>query len=264
MAFLLGVAVAGLSAESSEESFGQAVQQSLERSRQAFPELTEPGSPLSEAVLVRIDWISRNKPGYFSDATWPEIVASAEAARLGIRPRATPAAGEPSGRYLAVVTKSFRVAAASFRNGQQVVLESLEDYNKRAVTLVDGQPVLVWLEYFKLLRPLGRGENPPPLVKIVSARYGPPDAKGYSVSGAVQALLANPSSGAPEILVSDALLSPAMAQRMNRSVATRQAVDPATGEIRTYVPRKVLTVTYSINGVEKTRQFQEGETAVFD
>jgi hypothetical protein len=259
--FLVGTA----QAQSNEEEFGQAVRRSLERSRALYPELSEPGSPLSEAVLVRVDWISRNKPGYFSDPNWPEMVASAEAARLGIRARTGPAApAEPSGRYLAVVTKNFSVTGASFRKGQQIVLESLQDDNKRGITLVDGAPILFWLDYVKLLRPIPRGESAPAVVKILAARYGPPDAKGTSVAGAVQTLMVASPEGPPELFVSDALVPPAALQRMNRAATTRTVVDPATGEVKTFLPRKVLTVTYEVNGREKTRQALEGETVVFE
>jgi hypothetical protein len=41
-------------------------------------------------------------------------------------------------------------------------------------------------------------------------------------------------------------------------------MDPATGKVTTVVSGKVLTVTYIINGVEKTKQAMEGQTMTLD
>lgn len=247
-----------------DEDFGAAVQRSLIRSRMVYPDAAVPESPLSQAILARVEWLNKHDRAFFTNADWPMRVAAAEALALGIRPRGTPnaaPAGPPPGapRYLAVVTHSFSVEGASFRKGQQVVLEELKDYNKRGITLVDGRPILIWLENLKLLRAIPASEPAPMIVKIESARYGFPGNTGYAVSNPVQTLL----SGGNSLFVSDDLLSSAMAQKLNRSPDATATVDPVTG--RTLLRRKVLTVVYTVNGGEKkVKQGQEGETLVLD
>jgi hypothetical protein len=246
------------------EDFGAAVQRSLVRSRMVYPDAAVPESPLSRAILARIEWLNQHDRAFFRNPDWPMRIAAAEALALGIRPRGTPAArrgASPPGapRYLAVVTHSFSVEGASFRKGQQVVLEELKDYNKRGVTLVNGRPILIWLDNLKLLRAIPAGEPAPATIKVESARYGFPGSTGYAVSNPVQALLA----GGNSLFVSDELLSSAMAQKLNRSPDATATVDPATG--RTLVRRKILTVTYTINGGEKkVKRGPEGETLVLD
>ncbi len=257
-----------LPAQDPGEGFGLAVQRSLERSHALYPDAAKPGSALSDAILWRIDWLNRNTPGFFSDADWPMKIAVAEASRLGLRARpasAQRAAAQPvERRYLGLVTKNFNEAGVSFRKGQQIILESLRDYNKRGVTLVNGLPVVLWLDHIKLVREIVPGEPNPLLVKIVSARYGLPGTKGYVVSSAVQSGLARNAAGSAEVLVSDALLPPAAALRLNRSATARVAVDPVTGEAVPVLAPKVLSVVYEIGGVERTRQAQEGEALVLD
>jgi hypothetical protein len=257
-----------LAAQASGEAFGLAVKHSLERSHDLYPDAAVPGSPLSQAILFRIDWLNRNNPAFFSDPDWPVKIAAAEGSRLGVRARGAaarrPAAQPEDQRYLGVVTKNFSVTGASFRKGQQIVIEALRDYGKRGVVLVDGQPVVLWLDHIKLLREIPLGEASPRPVKITSARYGLPGTKGYVVSSAVQSALAQNAAGSAELLVSDALLPPAAAQRLNRSATARTVTDPATGQPVPVVSPKVLTVTYEIGGIEKTRQAGEGETLALD
>lgn len=257
-----------LAAQDSGEGFGLAVKRSLERSHVLYPDAATPGSALSDAILWRIDWLNRNSPGLFSDADWPMKITVAEASRLGLRARpaaAQRAAAQPSARrYLGLVTKNFNEAGASFRKGQQIILESLRDYNKRGVTLVNGLPVVLWLDHVKLVREIAPGEPSPLVVKVLSARYGLPGTKGYVVSSAVQAGLTRNAAGAVEVLVTDALLPPAAAERLNRSATARVAVDPATGEAVPVLSPKVLSVVYEIGGVERTRQGQEGAALVLD
>jgi hypothetical protein len=255
-------------AQDPDEAFGRAVLQSLARSHALYPEAAAPDSPLSQAILYRIDWLSRNNPGFFSDPDWPLKIATTEASRLGVRPRSPSAprsAPDPTERrYLGLVTKNFSVTGASFRKGQQVVIESLQDYGKRGVIIVNGQEILLWLDHIKLIRELAPGEPNPLPVKIISARYGLPGTKGYVVSSAVQAALTTNSSGEAEVLVSDLLLPPAAAQRLNRSVPAQTAIDPVTGQPVVVTPPKILSVVYEIGGVEKTRQGQEGTSLVLD
>lgn len=256
-----------LSAQDSAEAFGRAVQRNLDRSHALYPEATVLGSPLSQAILFRIDWLSRNNPGFFSDPEWPVKIAATEASRLGLRaqtpsaPRSTPNPAER--RYLAVVTKNFGITGVSFRKGQQIIIEALRDYGKRGVINVDGQEVVLWLDHIKLVRELPPGEPSPLLVKIVSARYGLAGTKGYVVSSAVQTALAPNARGDAEVLVSDSLLPPAAAQRLNRA-GTQSAVDPTTGKPIFSTGPKILSVTYEIGGVEKSRQAEEGTALVLD
>lgn len=265
--FLL-VFLGPLAAQDSGEAFGLAVKRSLERSHLLYPDAATPGSALSDAILWRIDWLNRNTPGFFADADWPMKVAVAEASRLGLRARAAaprPTAPQPAERrYLGVVKKNFNEVGVSFRKGQQIILESLRDNGKRGVTLVDGLPVVLWLDYIKVVREILPGEASPLLVKIISARYGLPGTKGYVVTSAVQSALAPNAAGVAEIFVSDNLLPPAAAQRLNRSATARTSVDPATGESVPVIAPKVLSVTYEIGGVEKSRQAQEGSALVLD
>ena len=249
----------------SASTHGAAVKRSLDRSRALYPDSANPGSALSQAVLARIEWLGQNDRAYFSDPDWPLKLTASEALNLGDRPLAARAqVPQPgSGRYLAVVTKNFSITEASFRKGQQIVIESLQDYNKRGTTLVDGQPVLLWLDHIKLLRELPVGETAPVLVKVDSARYGFPSKTGYSISSMVQNLISPNASGRYEILVSDALLTPATAQKMNRAVVSGPPFDPNTGQPNPR-PYKVLTVTYTINGLTKTKQGIEGQTLVLD
>jgi len=274
---LLGLSVLGSGVRASDDDdFGEAVRQSLERARQQYPEAARPNSPLSRAILARIGWLRQNDPSFFSNPDWPMELTAAQAAAMGFGPE--PAAATPeaspeetaSTRYLAQVTHSFSVVGASFRKGQQIVLEQLRDYNKRAITMVDGQPILIWLDNLKILRALPPNLPDPVVVKIESARYGLAGQMGYSVSSIVQSLISPDTSGHYEILASDALLSPGAASRLNRSPQppTGNIVDPQTGQITGTVtsttPQKVLTVTYTINGEKKTKQATEGETMVLD
>lgn len=269
IALLLALIFPGaLAAQDSGEAFGLAVKRSLERSHALYPDAAVPGSLLSQAILFRIDWLNRNSPAFFSDPDWPLKIAAAEGSRLGVRARSAatprPAAEPEDQRYLAMVTKNFSVTGASFRKGQQIVVEALRDYGKRGIVLVDGQPVVLWLDHIKLLRPLAAGEASPKPVKITGARYGLPGTKGYVVSSAVQAALTPGAAGSAELLVSDSLLPPAAAQRLNRSATARTVTDPVTGRAVPVVSPKVLTVTYEVGGIEKTRQAGEGETLVLD
>ncbi|MFZ4683096.1 MAG: hypothetical protein ACOYMS_11380 [Terrimicrobiaceae bacterium] len=249
------------------EELGAAVKRSLDRSRLLYPDSTQPESPLSLAILARIEWLNRNNRAFFSDPDWPLKVTAAEAMVLGIRARdPQPAPVAPAAvpmRYLAVVTRNFSVAGASFRKGQQVVLDSVQDYGKRGTILVDDQEILLWLDNIKILREIPGGEAVPVTLKVESARYGFPGKTGYSVSGMIQSLVTPNASGQYEILVSDALLKPSAAQKLNRSVAPASPFDPNTG-LPNQRPYKILTVTYTINGLSKTKQAIEGQTLVLD
>jgi hypothetical protein len=161
-----------------------------------------------------------------------------------------------------VVTQSFSTTQASFRKDQQILLEAIQDYGKRGITLVNGEPVLLWLDNIKVLRELAPGEPAPVVVKVESARYGIPGAQLYSVTGMVQSLIAPDPSGRYEILVSDALLTPAAAKKLNRS--TQVMADPVTGQTAVHKPNRVLTVTYTLNGLTKTKQAIAGERLVLD
>jgi hypothetical protein len=257
-----------LSAQDSAEAFGRAVQQSLRRSHALYPDAAKPDTPLSQAILFRIDWLGRNNPNFFSDPDWPVKITVTEASRLGLRaqnasaPRSQPNPAER--RFLAVVTKNFSVTGASFRKGQQIIIEALRDYGKRGVIHLDGQEVVLWLDHIKLIRELVPGEASPLVVKIVSARYGLPGTKGYVVSSAVQTALAPNADGSAEVIVSDGLLPPAAAQRLNRSAGAQTTIDPLTGQPVGNSEPKVLSVVYEIGGVEKSRQAQEGTALVLD
>lgn len=266
LGMLLGSAMAVCAQEAVLEDFGAAVKRSLERSRAVYPEAALPDSPLSQAVMARISWYQQRNPSIFSDPDWPMKVTAAEAARLGIQARTqstTAMTGPASGKYLAVVTKSFSQVGVSFRKGQQIILESLLDYKKKGVVMQDGQEVIVWMDNIKIIRPLAQNEGEVPVIKIESAKYGLPGQSGYSVSDTVQSMV-SPGGGAPQILVTDALLPTGAASRLNRNAAPRTVIDPKTGQPVTVVSGKILTVTYTINGLEKTKQAVEGQTLVLD
>ena len=266
LAIVLGF-LGTLQAQDQANAFGRAVQQSLEKSRELYPDASTPGTPLCQAIQFRIDWLSRNQPAFFSDPDWPVKIAAAEASRLGVRaqtaPPANSAANQAGSRYLAVVTKNFSVSGASFRKGQQVIIESLLDNGKRGLVFVDGQQLALWLDHIKLLRELVPGETNPLVVKVVSARYGLPGTKGYVVSSAVQSAL-TPNAHGAELVVSDTLLPAAAAQRLNRSAGTQMVTDPATGQSAIVPSPKILSVIYEIGGVEKNRQAQEGSVLMLD
>jgi hypothetical protein len=252
-------------AQTGEEEFGSAVKRSLDRSRALYPESAEAGSALSQAILARIDWLHRHNGAIFSDPNWPLRVTATEAAALGIPPQQFPSTKPSSGadrRFLAVVTSNFSTTGASFRKGQQIVLESVQDYGKRATTIVNDQPVLLWLDNIKILREISRNETPPAVVKIESARYGIPGEQAYSVAGMVQSLVTPDASGRFEIFVSDALLTPVAARRLNGTVNV--FTDPVTGQNAVRTRDRVLTVTYTINGLTKTKQAASGQTLVLD
>lgn len=259
----------GLAAAQSQDQ-GAAVKASLDRSRMIYPSSAQPDTPLSQAILNRIEWLGKNHPAYFSDPNWPIKIAAREARTLGIRPT-TPASRQsvrrpqdPNDiRYLAVVTQNFSVTGASFRKNQQIVLESVQDYGKRGTTLVDGQPILLWLDHVKVLKKLSPDEPAPIVVKIISARYGPPGRTGYSISSMVQSLISPNAEGRYEILVSDALLTPGAANSLRRSTPNLPPFDPYTGQPNVQ-GQNILTVTYTINGVNKTKQVLEGQTLILD
>ena len=254
------------------EDHGAAVKESLDRSRRLYPDSGQPDTPLSRAILRRIEWLGHHNPGYFSDPDWPVKITAREALALGLRPVAPadprpqpgPRSPDPGGtRYLAVVTHNFSVVGASFRKNQQIILESVQDYGKRGTTLVDGEPVLLWLDNIKVLKKLPPGESGPIVVKIISARYGPPGRAGYSVSSMIQSLISPDAEGRYEILVSDALLTPGAARTLRRARPALPPFDPYTGQPNVR-GRSILTVTYSINGLPKTKQGLEGETLILD
>jgi hypothetical protein len=248
-----------------DEEFGEAVKRSLDRSRILYPASAQPDSALSKAILSRIEWLQEHNRAAFLDPNWPLRVTATEAAALGIAPErigSTQTRTTRSPRFLALVTQSFSTTEASFRKDQQILLEAIQDYGKRGITLVNGEPVLLWLDNIKVLRELAPDEPPPVVVKVESARYGIPGAQLYSVTGMVQSLIAPDPSGRYEILVSDALLTPAAARKLNRS--TLVTVDPLTGKTAVQKLNRVLTVTYTLNGVTKTRQAIAGERLVLD
>jgi hypothetical protein len=258
--------VAGmLLASAQDEEFGEAVKRSLDRSRILYPESAQPDSALSKAILSRIEWLQRYNRAAFHDPNWPLRVTATEAAALGIAPEragSTQARTTPNPRFLALVTRSFSTSQASFRKDQQILLEAIQDYGKRGITLVNGQPVLLWLDNIKILRELAPNEAAPVVVKVESARYGIPGVQLYSVTAMVQSLIAPDPSGRYEILVSDALLTSGAARKLNRS--TQIMADPATGQTAVHNPNRVLTVTYTLNGLTKTRQAIAGERLVLD
>lgn len=262
--WLLMVAGA-LLASAQDEEFGEAVKRSLDRSRILYPESAQPDSALSKAILSRIEWLQSHNRAAFLDPNWPLRVTATEAAALGIAPQrtgSTQARTIRSPRFLALVTRSFSTSQASFRKDQQILLEAIQDYGKRGITLVNGEPVLLWLDDIKVLRELAPDEPAPVVVKVESARYGVPGAQLYSVTGMVQSLIAPDPSGRYEILVSDALLTPAAARKLNRT--TQIIADPVTGTPAVHMPNRVLTVTYTLNGLTKTRQAVAGERLVLD
>jgi hypothetical protein len=248
-----------------DEDFGAAVKRSLDRSRILYPESTQPDSALSKAILARIEWLQTHNRAAFLDPNWPLRVTATEAAALGIAPKRTASTqartrGRP--RFLALVTRSFSTSQASFRKDQQILLEAIQDYGKRGITLVNGEPVLLWLDNVKVLRELAPDEPVPVVVKVESARYGVPGAQIYSVTAMVQSLIAPDPSGRYEILVSDALLTPAAVRKLNRS--TEIIANPVTGATVVHKPNRVLTVTYTLNGLTKTRQAVAGERLLLD
>jgi hypothetical protein len=263
-AIWLLVVAGALPALGQDEEFGAAVKRSLDRARALYPESTQPDSALSRAILVRIEWLQQHNRAIFSDPNWPLRVTATEAATIGITPRTgistkSPASGP---RFLAVVTSNFSTSEASFRKDQQIILESVQDYGKRGVTLVDGRSILLWLDNIKLLRELLPGEALPIVVKVETARYGIPGEQIYGVTAMVQSLISPDPSGRYEILVSDALLTPAAAKKLNRS--RRLVTDPTTGQSATHAPARILTVTYTLNGSTKTKQAATGERLVLD
>ena len=258
--------VAGtLLASAQDEEFGEAVKQSLDRSRILYPESAQPDSALSKAILSRIEWLQLHNRAAFLDSNWPLRVTATEAAALGIAPQrigSAQARTTRGPRFLALVTRSFSTTEATIRKDQQILLEAIQDYGKRGITLVNGEPVLLWLDNIKVLRELAPGELAPVVVKVETARYGIPGAQLYSVTGMVQSLIAPDPSGRYEILVSDALLTPAAAKKLNRS--TQVVADPVTGQTAVHKPNRVLTVTYTLNGLTKTKQAIAGERLVLD
>ena len=148
--------VAGtLLASAQDEEFGEAVKRSLDRSRILYPESAQPDSALSKAILARIEWLQRHNRAAFRDPNWPLRVTATEAAALGIAPEragSTQARTTPNPRFLALVTQSFSTSQASFRKDQQILLEAIQDYGKRGITLVNGEPVLLWLDNIQILR----------------------------------------------------------------------------------------------------------------
>lgn len=253
-----------------QNNHGAEVKESLDLARSLYPESVQPDSPLSRAILNRIEWLGQNNQDYFSDSDWPVKITAREALALGIRPK-VPFQSAPTRRpqdpgttrYLAVVTQNFSVVGASFRKNQQIVLESVQDYGKRGTTLVDDQPVLLWLDKLKIIKELPPGAPDPIVVKIISARYGPPGRAGYSVSRMVQSLISPDTDGRYEILVSDALLSPGAASSLNRANPALPPFDPNTGQPNVQ-NKKILTVTYMIDDIAKTKQGLEGQTVILD
>ena len=262
---LAAAGVISLAAQDSDAEFGAAVKRSLDRARTLYPQSVEPGTALSKAVLVRIDWLHHHNQSIFADPNWPLRVTATEAAALGILPQKPSASRPASGdgrRFLAVVTQNFSTAGASFRKNQQIVLESVQDYGKRGTTIVNDQPFLLWLDNIRILREISRDEALPVVVKVESAGYGIPGGQAYSVTGMVQSLITPDDSGRYEILVSDALLTPGAAKRLKREI--NAAGNPSTGQYSARTPDRVLTVTYTLKGSTKTKQAVAGETLVLD
>lgn len=267
---LISLALVAPESARAQNDHGAEVKGSLDRARALYPESVQPDSPLSRAILSRIEWLGQNNEGYFSDPDWPVKITAREALALGIRP-VTPTRSAPAQRpqdpgtirYLAVVLQNFSVVGASFRKNQQIVLESVQDYGKRGTTLVDGRPVLLWLDKLKVIKELPPGEPDPIVVKIISARYGPPGRAGYSVSRMVQSLISPDAEGRYEILVSDGLLTPGAANSLNRAHPAVPPFDPATGQPNVQ-DKNILTVTYTIDGIPKTKQGLEGQTLILD
>jgi hypothetical protein len=93
-----------------DEKFGAAVKRSLDRSRLLYPESAEPDSPLSKAILARIEWLQLHNRAIFSDPNWPLRLTATEAAALGIPATKGVSDQRSQGpRFLAVVTRNFRI-----------------------------------------------------------------------------------------------------------------------------------------------------------
>lgn len=249
-----------------EDPFGAAVKRSLDRSRALYPQVTQPGSPLSQAFLRRVEWLNKNNRAYFADPDWPMKVTSWEAVALGIRavrPNKPPTkdATTDQVQYLAQVTSNFATTGASFRKGQQILLETLQDNGRRGITMVDGRPILIWLDHVKVVRQITPGESLPVMVKVISAQYGYPGKQGYNVGGMIQSLISPTPLGGYELLVSDALLSPSAARQQNARMPTTM---DATGRPVPTDTAKILTITYSLGGITKTKQELEGSMILLD
>lgn len=64
----------------------QAVNASTEIVKEMFPEAVEKGSELFEAIADRIELTWARNPAFFQQEDWPELLAAAEAAKLGVIP----------------------------------------------------------------------------------------------------------------------------------------------------------------------------------
>jgi hypothetical protein len=78
----------------------------------------------------------------------------------------------------------------------------------------------------------------------------------------VQSLIVPDTSGRYEILVSDALLTPVAARKLNRAASV--VTDPVTGQTAVRIPNRVLTVTYTLRGSTRTKQAMGGQILVLD
>jgi hypothetical protein len=78
----------------------------------------------------------------------------------------------------------------------------------------------------------------------------------------VQSLIAPDTMGRYEIFVSDALLTPAAARKLNREASV--VTDPVTGQSATRTLDRFLTVTYTLGGSTRTKQAAAGQTLLLD
>ena len=204
----------------------------------------------------------------FSDPNWPLRVTATEAAALGAflpSPRFPAKRRRTEGRrFLAVVTRNFSTTEASFRKDQQILLESVQDYGKRGITLVNGQPVLLWLDNVQ-----GSPRNSRRTKHRRSSSKWNQPAMAYPASKPTvsRRWFSRSSRRTPRDATRSLSLTPCSLPWPQGSSAVAPhslTTDPVTGQQVVQRPDRVLTVTYTLNGSTKTRQAATGERLVLD
>ena len=193
-------------------------------------------------------------------------MTATEAAALGIRAAEawfSQAANNTSRRFLAVVTRNFSTTGASFRKDQQILLESIQDYGKRGTTVVNGEPVLLWLDNIK--DPSGNI----PRRSFPGRRQGGVGPLRHSRRSKLTASpewfsrsLHRTPRGATKSLSPTLYSRLRRARKLNRAASV--VTDPVTGQGAVRTPNRVLTVTYTLNGLTKTKQAIAGQPLVLD
>lgn len=182
-----------------------------------------------------------------------------------------PGEAAPAPKQIAIVRVNMNVEGQSFRKGESFVVEKIDKVTAAAETTRNGRKYRVPLQSVDIQEApaanAGASATPVGSIVIIKAQYGPPGARQSNVANRVRNLAAQtPPGESPVILVSEALRGGA-ANRTDVSQVELSGQISQTGSVDlngtiTAAKKPVLTVTYSVNGISRTAQGEDGQRII--